>query len=210
MLHPLKRIGAKGEGRFERIGWDEALDTIAAKFKAIAAEDPQGILPCSYAGTMGLAQYASMDRRFFRKLGASLLDRTLCSSAGKAGMKITLGAAVGMDPERFDEAKLILIWGSNPIVANLHLWSRVRRQSARIRARAPGRGGGAVGVVEKAFARWPQRQRSHVAGDRGHGRGGDVLRLPGRGRGRRLSRSCERFDSPRELFARLDCAAPVS
>jgi anaerobic selenocysteine-containing dehydrogenase len=131
VLHPLKRVGAKGEGRFERISWDEALDTIAAKFKAIAAVEPQAILPCSYAGTMGLVQYASMDRRFFHKLGASLLERTLCSSAGKVGMKITLGAGVGMDPERFDEAKLIVIWGSNPIVSNLHLWSRVQEAKRR-------------------------------------------------------------------------------
>ena len=131
VLHPMKRVGAKGEGRFERISWDEALDTIAAKFKQIAAVEPQSILPCSYAGTMGLVQYASMDRRFFHKLGASLLDRTLCSSAGKVGMKITLGAGVGMDPERFDEAKLILIWGSNPIVSNLHLWSRVQEAKRR-------------------------------------------------------------------------------
>jgi anaerobic selenocysteine-containing dehydrogenase len=140
VLHPLKRVGAKGAGKFERISWDEALDTIAAKFKAIAAVEPQSILPCSYAGTMGLVQYASMDRRFFHKLGASLLERTLCSSAGKVGMKITLGAGVGMDPERFDEAKLILIWGSNPIVSNLHLWSRVqeaKRRGARVIAIDP-------------------------------------------------------------------------
>jgi len=140
VLHPLKRVGAKGEGKFERITWDEALATIAAKFKAIAAVEPQAILPCSYAGTMGLAQYASMDRRFFHKLGASLLDRTLCSSAGKVGMKITLGAGVGMDPERFDEARLILIWGSNSIVSNLHLWSRVqeaKRRGAKIIAIDP-------------------------------------------------------------------------
>ena len=140
VLYPQKRIGAKGEGKFQRITWDEALDTIAAKFKEIAALEPQSILPCSYAGTMGLVQYASMDRRFFHKLGASLLDRTLCSSAGKVGMKITLGAGVGMDPERFDEAKLILIWGSNPIVSNLHLWSRVqeaKRRGARVIAIDP-------------------------------------------------------------------------
>ena len=140
VLYPQKRVGAKGEGKFERITWDEALATIAAKFKEIAAVEPQSILPCSYAGTMGLAQYASMDRRFFHKLGASLLDRTLCSSAGKVGMKITLGAGVGMDPERFDEARLILIWGSNSIVSNLHLWSRVqeaKRRGAKIIAIDP-------------------------------------------------------------------------
>jgi anaerobic selenocysteine-containing dehydrogenase len=144
VLHPLRRIGAKGpgRGRLERISWDAALDEIAARFKALAAEDPQQILPCSYAGTMGLAQYMSMDRRFFNRLGASLLDRTLCSSAGKAGVKITLGGSVGMDPERFDEAQLILIWGSNPIVSNLHLWSRcqeAKRRGARLVAIDPWR-----------------------------------------------------------------------
>jgi anaerobic selenocysteine-containing dehydrogenase len=144
VLHPLRRVGPKGtgNGRLERITWDEALDEIAARFKAIAAEDPQQILPCSYAGTMGQLQYASMDRRFFHRLGASLLDRTLCSSAGKAGLKITLGGAVGMDPERADEAKLILIWGSNPIVSNLHFWTRcqeAKRRGAKLVAIDPWR-----------------------------------------------------------------------
>src|SRR5437870_7877392 len=131
LLHPQKRVGSKGKGEFERFSWDEALDTIAAKFKAIAADDPQGILPYDYAGTMGYVQWHSMGRRFFNRLGASRLDRTICSSAGKAGMKITLGGSIGMDPERFDEAKLILIWGSNPIVSNLHLWSRLQAAKRR-------------------------------------------------------------------------------
>jgi anaerobic selenocysteine-containing dehydrogenase len=143
LLHPLRRVGAKGPGgRLERISWDEALDEISARFKAIAAEDPQQILPCSYAGTMGLAQYMSMDRRFFHRLGASLLDRTLCASAGKAGVKITLGGSVGMDPECFDGARLILIWGSNPVVSNLHLWARcqeAKRRGARLIAIDPWR-----------------------------------------------------------------------
>jgi len=131
VLFPRKRIGPKGKGEFARISWDEALDTIAEKFRAIEAEDPQGILPYDYAGTMGYVQWHSMGRRFFNRLGASRLDRTICSSAGKAGMLITLGGSLGMDPERFDEAKLILIWGSNPIVSNLHLWSRVQEAKRR-------------------------------------------------------------------------------
>src|SRR5919201_896816 len=128
---PMRRIGRKGEGKFERISWDAALDEIAARLKALAAENPETILPCSYAGTMGMVQYSSMDRRFFHKLGASLLDRTLCSTAGKFGLKATLGGSVGMDPERFDEAKLIILWGANPIVSNLHLWSRVQEAKRR-------------------------------------------------------------------------------
>jgi anaerobic selenocysteine-containing dehydrogenase len=131
LQHPLRRIGKKGEGKFQRISWDEALEEIAQRLKALAAEDPQTILPCSYAGTMGMVQYMSMDRRFFNKLGASQLDRTLCSSAGKFGIKATLGGSVGMDPERFDEAKLIILWGANPVVSNLHLWSRVQEAKRR-------------------------------------------------------------------------------
>ncbi len=133
VLHPMKRVGRKGEGRFERIGWDEALDTIAAKFGEIAAspDGPQAIVPYSYAGTMGLLQGASMDRRFFHRLGASLLDRTICASAGKAGWVATIGAAMGTDVERFDESRLILIWGSNPVVSNLHFWSRAQEAKRR-------------------------------------------------------------------------------
>jgi anaerobic selenocysteine-containing dehydrogenase len=133
VLHPMKRVGRKGEGRFERIGWDEALDTIAARFRAIAESPhgPQAILPYSYAGTMGLLQSSSMDRRFFHRLGASLLDRTICASAGKAGWVATVGAAIGMDVERFVDSRLILIWGSNPIASNLHFWTRAQEAKRR-------------------------------------------------------------------------------
>src|SRR6266446_1903104 len=133
VLHPLQRVGKKGDGKFRRISWDVALDTIAKRFTEIAAspEGPQAIVPYSYAGTMGLLQYGSMDRRFFYKLGASLLDRTICSVAGKAGYVATVGAAIGIDMEEFENAKLILIWGSNPIVSNLHLWSRIQEAKRR-------------------------------------------------------------------------------
>jgi anaerobic selenocysteine-containing dehydrogenase len=131
LLHPMRRIGKKGQGKFERISWDAALDEIAARLKSLAAENPETILPCSYAGTMGMVQYSSMDRRFFHRLGATLLERTLCSTAGKFGLRATLGGSVGMDPERFDEAKLILLWGANPVVSNLHLWSRVQEAKRR-------------------------------------------------------------------------------
>src|SRR6266849_3359754 len=140
LLHPMRRAGPKGKGQFERITWDEALDEIAARLKALAAHSPESILPCSYAGTMGMVQYSSMARRFFHQLGASLLDRTLCSTAGKYGLKATLGGSVGMDPERFDEAKLIILWGANPVVSNLHLWSRVqaaKRRGAKVIAIDP-------------------------------------------------------------------------
>jgi anaerobic selenocysteine-containing dehydrogenase len=122
VLHPLRRTGPKGSGSFERVGWDEALDDIAARLAAIAARDPQAIVPYSYAGTMGLVQGESMAGRFFHRLGASLLDRTICSSAGGEALVYTLGAKVGMKVEFFAEARLIVIWGSNSITSNLHFW----------------------------------------------------------------------------------------
>jgi anaerobic selenocysteine-containing dehydrogenase len=133
VLHPMRRVGRKGDGRFERITWNEALDTIASRFGEIASspDGPQAIVPYSYAGTMGLLQYSSMDRRFFHRLGASLLDRTICSSAGKAGWAAVIGASIGFDVERIDESRLILIWGGNPVVSNLHFWTRAQEAKRR-------------------------------------------------------------------------------
>ena len=131
LLYPMKRIGRKGEGRFERITWEEALETIIIRLKEIAARNPQAILPYSYAGTMGLVQGESMAGRFFHKLGASLLDRTICASAGGAGYNYTIGARIGTDIEQFQNAKLILIWGGNPIASNLHFWMRVQEAKRR-------------------------------------------------------------------------------
>lgn len=131
LLYPMKRVGRKGEGRFERIGWDEALDAIAARLKGIAARDPQAILPYSYCGTMGLVQGESMSMRFFHRLGASLLDRTICASAGAAGYKYTVGASIGTDIEQFQNARLIIIWGGNPVASNLHFWMRAQEAKRR-------------------------------------------------------------------------------
>ena len=123
VLHPMKRSGPKGSGQFVRVGWDEALADIAARLKPIAASDPQAIVPYSYAGTMGLVQSESMAARFFNRLGASLLDRTICSSAGGDALVATYGGKIGMHLEFYAEAKLILIWGSNSIASNLHFWT---------------------------------------------------------------------------------------
>jgi anaerobic selenocysteine-containing dehydrogenase len=131
LLYPMKRVGAKGEGKFERISWDEALDTIASRLKTIAARDPEAILPYSYAGNMGLLQGESMAARFFNQLGASLLDRTICASAGAAGLKYTVGAGIGTELEQFAHSKLILIWGGNPIASNLHFWMRAQEAKRR-------------------------------------------------------------------------------
>ena len=138
VLRPLKRVGPKGSGRFEPVGWNQALDDIAARLKAIAGPDAanaEAIVPYSYCGTMGLVQGESMAARFFHKLGASLLDRTICSSAGGEALAATYGAKVGMHVEHYAESRLIVIWGSNSITANLHFWSfalQAKRAGAKL------------------------------------------------------------------------------
>jgi anaerobic selenocysteine-containing dehydrogenase len=134
---PLRRVGPKGSGRFEPVSWDDALGEIAERLGAIAAsaDGPQAILPYSYAGTMGLVQGSSMDRRFFHALGASRLDRTICSMAGTVGMRMTVGANVGADGEGIPESDLVLLWGTNTLTANPHLWPFIleaRRRGAPI------------------------------------------------------------------------------
>jgi len=140
LLYPMRRVGRKGEGKFERISWDEALDEIAARLKPLAATEPEAILPYSYAGTMGLVQGDSMSSRFFHKIGASLLDRTICATAGATGYKYTVGASIGTDIEQFQNAKLLIIWGGNPIASNLHFWTRAqeaKRNGAKLIAIDP-------------------------------------------------------------------------
>ncbi len=123
LLYPQIRAGAKGEGKFRRATWDEALDVIAANLRRVIDEHgPQAVLPYSYAGTMGLIQGEGMDRRFFHAIGASLLDRTICASAGSEAMNVTYGTRMGPDPEDVVNAKLIILWGTNTLTANPHLW----------------------------------------------------------------------------------------
>ncbi len=138
LQHPLKRVGPKGSGQFERISWDEALNTITRNFEAIASssDGPQAILPYSYYGTMGKLQASSLDRRFFHRLGASILDRTICASAGGAGYEYTIGRGrLGADPMAIPECKLMINWGSNTAHTNSHLWSlmiQARKRGATI------------------------------------------------------------------------------
>ncbi len=137
---PMKRVGKKGEGRFEPIGWSEALELAATRLSAIATRAPEAIVPYSYAGTMGLVQGESISQRLFHALGASRLDRTICAAAGAAGLKYTYGAALGMLTEFFEESEVILMWGANPIASNLHFWTRAqeaKRRGARLIAIDP-------------------------------------------------------------------------
>ncbi len=145
LLQPMKRRAgvAKGSlvrGReleaFERISWDEALETIAARLSSIAKEfGPESILPYSYAGTIGQLGYGSMDRRFFHRLGASQLDRTICAAAGGEALKRVYGVKIGTQPQDFACAGLVIAWGANIHGNNIHLWpfiEEARRKGARL------------------------------------------------------------------------------
>jgi anaerobic selenocysteine-containing dehydrogenase len=156
VLYPMRRIAAKGPAAgqrsfappdrakdpapqaqtWQRISWDEALDEIAARFRAITAQfGSEAILPYSYGGTLGTLNGASMDRRFFHRLGASQLDRTICSAAGEAGLKSVLGAKLGTEPEQFRHSKYIIAWASNIHGNNVHLWpfiTEARRNGAQL------------------------------------------------------------------------------
>ncbi|VTR98643.1 molybdopterin-containing oxidoreductase family protein [Tuwongella immobilis] len=122
---PLRRVGPKGRGNFERISWEDAIAIIAEKLTAIAQspDGPQAILPYSYAGTMGKLQECGLDRRFFHRLGASKLDRTICATAGAVGSQLTLGARPVIDPLQIRNSRYIINWGSNTSVTNSHLWA---------------------------------------------------------------------------------------
>ena len=142
LLYPLRRVGGKGPGAsFERISWPQALATIADRYRQIIASDgAEAIVPYSYAGNSGLLGYGSMDRRFFHRLGAAQLDRTICASAGAMGYRASIGASVGFDVENVVDARLIIIWGSNSVVSNLHFWrlaQEAKRRGARLIAIDP-------------------------------------------------------------------------
>jgi anaerobic selenocysteine-containing dehydrogenase len=154
VLYPLRRDGPKGSGHFARISWDEALDVIGTRLSSIARDNPESILPYSYAGTMGLLQGSSMDRRFFHRLGASRLDRTICSTAGMFGQRYTVGASVGTNPETVDRAKYILVWGSNVITSNIHLWRYI------LRARS---GGARIVTIDPLRTRTAAQSDEHIA-----------------------------------------------
>ena len=133
-LHtPLRRVGPKGSGEYAEASWDDALCAIALKLNEIrhSTYGPQAILPYSYAGTMGLLQGESIDRRFFHLLGASKLDRTICATAGMMGMRMTVGASIGADAEGVRESDLILLWGTNTLTSNPHLWPHILEARAK-------------------------------------------------------------------------------
>ncbi len=154
LLHPLRRIGEKGDRRFERIGWDEALDEIAERLRAIVDEHGgEAVLPYSYMGTQGVVQGASLDRRFFALLGASRLRRAICGSSAAEGLVATQGGTRGMLPEDIRHSRFVVLWGTNTIVTNQHLWPFVTH--AR-------RNGGCIVVVDPVETRTARAADWHV------------------------------------------------
>jgi anaerobic selenocysteine-containing dehydrogenase len=143
----MKRMAAKGPAQadkhvrrarpeWSRITWDEALDEIASRFKSVIAEfGSEAVLPYSYAGNLAKLGYASMDRRFFFRMGASQLARTICSEAGAAGVKSVYGVNMGTEPEQFRQSKYIIAWAANILGTNVHLWpfiEEARRSGAKL------------------------------------------------------------------------------
>ncbi len=136
LRHPMRRVGEKGEGRFERISWDEALDEITSRWKALIAEHgPEAILPYSYSGTLGFVQSIVCNTRLWTRMGASELDRTICSVAGTEALRVTVGGSYGADPESVVESRLVLLWGTNPASTHPHFipWlDEARKRGARV------------------------------------------------------------------------------
>ncbi|AWM44373.1 MULTISPECIES: molybdopterin oxidoreductase family protein [Bacillus amyloliquefaciens group] len=133
---PLKRIGKKGEAAFAPISWEEAINTISARWKELIAEEgAESILPYSFYGNMGKLAAEGMDRRFFHRLGASHLERTICSKAGSEGYNYTMGEGAGTDPEETIHAKLFIFWGINAVSTNMHqvmIAQKARKKGAKI------------------------------------------------------------------------------
>jgi anaerobic selenocysteine-containing dehydrogenase len=141
VLYPMRRVAAKGAGGkgaddFRRISWHEAIGEVASRFRSIAAEfGSEAILPYSYGGTLAVLSGSSMDRRFFHRLGASQLERSICSTAGEAGLKSVTGLKVGTEPEQFRHSRYIIAWGANIHGNNVHLWpfiEEARRAGAKL------------------------------------------------------------------------------
>jgi len=136
VLFPLRRVGRKGEGQFQRVSWDEALSDIAARWKAIISESgPEAIQPFSSAGNQGLIQCSSLDQRLFGLLGFGRLDMNICGAVAARGLAATMGCGTGVDPEDIVHSRYIVLWGTNTIVTNLHLWPLIleaRSRGARI------------------------------------------------------------------------------
>ena len=136
ILHPMRRVGAKGEGRFERITWDDALETIHDRFRRIIDDfGAEAIMPCSYIGQQGFVHGLNSGDALFNRLGATIMERTLCASAANSASVMTTGVTGGTDPLSFVHSRFILIWGCNTISTHMHQWPMIaeaQRDGAKV------------------------------------------------------------------------------
>ncbi len=136
VLHPLRRTGPKGSGQFERISWDEALDLVAERFTASAAEHgPESVMPVSYLGTQGILNGLNVGDPFFNAIGATISERTYCDSGACTAYTMTIGATAGVDPESLVHSRYVVIWACNMVSTNLHLWpvvAEAQRRGAKV------------------------------------------------------------------------------
>jgi anaerobic selenocysteine-containing dehydrogenase len=155
LLYPMKRVGPKGSKQFERITWDEALDTIVDRWQAIIAEHgPRAILPASYLGNQGLVHGLNGGDAFFNRLGATVCERTFCGEGSCTAWLLTVGPTAGVDPESFIHAKYIVIWASNSVSTNLHHWHIVKDAQKR---------GAKVVVVDSYASKTAKEGDWHIA-----------------------------------------------
>jgi anaerobic selenocysteine-containing dehydrogenase len=154
VLHPLKRTGPKGAGRFERIGWGAALEEIKARWSAIIdRHGPAAILPYSYLGTEGLLNGLNVGDAFFNKLGAVISERTFCDSGAISAFFMTCGPTAAVDPESFVHSKYIVLWAINTISTNLHHWPFIAQAQER---------GAKVVVVDPVATRTAKKADWHI------------------------------------------------
>ena len=154
VLYPMRRTGPKGAGQFERIGWDEALETVSARLRAtIARSGPHAILPYSYLGTQGLVNGLTVGDPFFNKLGATVSERTFCDSGACTGYIMTVGPTPGMDPESFQHSRLIILWACNMLSTNAHMWPFVEKAQ---------RSGAKLIVIDPVRTRGAQQADQHI------------------------------------------------
>lgn len=155
LLHPMRRIGPKGSGQFERISWDEALDEITSRWQAIIKQHgPQAIIPYSYLGNQGLVHGLNGADAFFNKLGATVCERTFCGEGSCTAWLLTVGPTAGVDPESFIHSKYIVIWGCNSVSTNLHHWHIVKDAQKR---------GAKVVVIDPYKSRTAKEADWHIA-----------------------------------------------
>lgn len=155
LLHPMKRTGPKGSKQFERITWDEALDTIVSKWKGIMASDgPQAIMPASYLGNQGLVHGLNGGDAFFNRMGATVCERTFCGEGSCTAWLLTVGPTAGVDPESFIHSKYIVVWASNSVSTNLHHWHIIHDAQKK---------GAKVVVVDSYASRTAKEADWHIA-----------------------------------------------